>query len=70
MARVCEICDKGTLAAKRKKHNVRTSQWRFRATSKPRKLAPNLRKVRVEVDGKEQTVKVCMKCYKRLRADI
>lgn len=68
MARVCEICGKGTISARSKKHNVRESGWKFRATSKPTKLAPNLRKVKlVDTEDNIESVKVCMKCYKKLK---
>ncbi|MCA9382276.1 hypothetical protein KC660_02610 [Candidatus Dojkabacteria bacterium] len=55
------------MAAVRRKHNVRQSKWRFRATAKPRKLRPNLRKAQVYVDGSVTNLKMCMKCYKRIQ---
>ena len=68
MSKVCEICGKSTIAGSRIQHKHSTG-WRYRAPRTKRQFKPNLRKVDVEVGGKEQRVFVCMKCYKKLRKE-
>jgi len=41
--------------------------WRFRSQKTIRQWLPNLRKVKVMVDGNVETIKVSMKAYKALR---
>ncbi len=68
MARVCEICGKGSVAgrsyatrglAKRKKG----AGIKVTGITK-RRFSPNLIKKRVIVDGKVKTIKVCTTCLK------
>ena len=68
MAKFCEICEKQTVAGKNKQHH-HSIQWRFRAPRTNRVFKPNLKKVKLDVDGKLVKANVCMKCYKRLRKE-
>ncbi|MEL3907821.1 MAG: 50S ribosomal protein L28 [Treponemataceae bacterium] len=55
MARVCEICGKGTVTGHKvsnaKNHNKRV--WK-----------PNLLKMKTEIDGRVMSVKVCTRCLR------
>jgi large subunit ribosomal protein L28 len=68
MAKTCEMCGKGTVAGKRIQHH-HSIQWRMKAPKTNRVFKPNLRNVKVDLDGKVQTLTICMKCYKRMRKD-
>ncbi|MCA9376339.1 50S ribosomal protein L28 [Candidatus Nomurabacteria bacterium] len=69
MAKYCELCEKQTVAGRRIQHH-HSIQWRFRAPRTTRTFKPNVRKVKMDVDGKVKNVSVCMKCYKRMRKDL
>lgn len=66
MAKFCEICEKQTVAGKTKQHH-HSIQWRFKAPKKSRTFKPNLKNVKLDVDGKLVNATVCMKCYKKLK---
>ncbi|MFH1547279.1 MAG: L28 family ribosomal protein [bacterium] len=68
MARICEICEKGTVYGNRKRHH-HAAGWLFRAPRSPRTWKPNLRKAKVTKDGLTKTMTVCMRCYKRLHME-
>ncbi|OGC36350.1 hypothetical protein A3K02_00905 [candidate division WS6 bacterium RIFOXYD1_FULL_33_8] len=68
MAKVCELCEKSTVAGRRIQHH-HSIGWRFKAPRSTRVFKPNLRKIKVEIDGDVVTVNTCMKCYKRLQKD-
>jgi large subunit ribosomal protein L28 len=55
MARVCEVCGKGSLLGNRisHAHNVSKREWR-----------PNLRVVHAVVDGQTKRIKVCTRCLR------
>ncbi|MGZ3385782.1 MAG: 50S ribosomal protein L28 [Isosphaeraceae bacterium] len=55
MARVCEICGKGSQLGNRisHAHNVSRREWR-----------PNLHAVRAVVDGRTRRLKVCTRCLR------
>ncbi len=55
MARVCDICGKGSLLGNRVSHahNVSRREWR-----------PNLHSVRAIVDGQTRRIKVCTRCLR------
>ena len=55
MARVCEVCGKGSLRGNRisHAHNVSAREWR-----------PNLRVVRAVIDGQTKHIKVCARCLR------
>jgi len=61
MAARCDICGKGTITGHNVSHSNRRTKRIFKA---------NLRKVRIiDEKGRKKTIKVCMKCYKRLRKE-
>ncbi|MBN2015974.1 50S ribosomal protein L28 [Candidatus Dojkabacteria bacterium] len=66
MSRICFFCEKGVKAGGNRKHKY-GGGWAYRAQRTTRKYNPNLRKIKIEKDGKELKVDVCMKCYKKLR---
>ncbi|MDR0550909.1 MAG: 50S ribosomal protein L28 [Spirochaetaceae bacterium] len=55
MARICEICGKGTVSGNKvshaKNHTRRT--WK-----------PNLKTIKTEIDGSTFTLKICARCLK------
>jgi large subunit ribosomal protein L28 len=55
MARVCEICGKGSLNGNRisHAHNVSKREWR-----------PNLRVVHAVLGGQNKRIKVCTRCLR------
>lgn len=55
MARVCDLCGKGSMPG----HNVSHAKNRSK-----RRWYPNLHKVRVEVEGQIKTLKICTRCLK------
>ncbi len=71
MARQCEILGKKTSFGGNKKHRRGASggggKWKFKAPNTKRTWKPNLRKVKLEIDGQVKRVKVSMKAYKKLR---
>ena len=67
MAKVCELCSKSTVAGKRIQHH-HSIGWRFKAPKSKRTFKPNIRKIKVDVDGNTQSINVCMKCYKKLQS--
>ena len=69
MAKICEICKKGTTTGNNIRHKE-TGGWALKAPRTGRKLLPNLRTLKVQTEnGSVGTIKVCMKCYKRMRAE-
>lgn len=73
MSRVCDLSGRKTSFGHNKKHRRGSSGgggvWRFKAQKTARTWKPNLRKLKVEVGGTTQTIKVSMKMYKRLRKE-
>ncbi|MDQ6985362.1 MAG: bL28 family ribosomal protein [Candidatus Dojkabacteria bacterium] len=71
MARKCEITGKSTSFGNSKKHRRGKSgaggTWRFKAPKTRRTWRPNLRKVKLEINGVTKRVKISMKAYKKLR---
>ncbi len=68
MAKVCHMCGKSTIAGKNIQHK-HSEGWRYKAPKTNRQFKPNLKKIKLEVDGKPTKVRICMKCYKRLRKE-
>ena len=55
MARVCDVCGKGVSTGMKVSHShIRTK----------RKWAPNLKRVRAEVDGSPKRISVCTRCLR------
>lgn len=71
MARICELTGRKTSFGHNMKHRRGSSggggAWRFRSQKTIRTWLPNLRKVKVSIDGNVETIKVSMKAYKALR---
>ncbi|MDO9576949.1 MAG: 50S ribosomal protein L28 [Candidatus Cloacimonadales bacterium] len=55
MSRVCDVCGKGAQVGNHRSHALNATK---------RKFYPNLQKIRTEIDGKVQSVKVCTSCLK------
>ncbi|MCD6177218.1 MAG: 50S ribosomal protein L28 [Candidatus Cloacimonetes bacterium] len=55
MSRVCDICGKGAQVGNHRSHALNATK---------RKFYPNLHKIKAEIDGKVQFVKVCSSCLK------
>ena len=55
MARICDLCGKGSQVGNRisHAHNVSKRRWR-----------PNLRQVRAQVSGRAVRLKVCTRCLR------
>lgn len=74
MSRVCEITGRKTSFGGNHKHRRGSSggggMWAFKAPNTKRKWKPNLRKVKLEVNGQVRRVKVSMKAYKKLRKSV
>lgn len=74
MSRICEASGVGPMFGGTRQHNRgkaggTSGPWAFKATRKPRKWNPNLRNVKVKVNGASTNVKISMKYYKKLRQD-
>lgn len=71
MARVDELTGKKTSFGGNHKHRRGSSGgggvWRFKAPNTKRTWKPNLRKVKLTVNGVTKRVKISMKTYKKLR---
>lgn len=71
MSRVCELTGRKTTYGHNMKHRRGSSggggAWRFRSQKTRRTWQPNLRKVRVNIEGREENITVSMKAYKALR---
>ncbi len=66
MSRQCFFCKKKVEFGGSRRHKY-GGGWEYRAQRTSRKFKPNLRKIKIEKDGKVQTVDICMKCYKKMR---
>ncbi|MBN2369106.1 MAG: 50S ribosomal protein L28 [Vicinamibacteria bacterium] len=55
MARRCDLCGKGTQFGNRVSHAHNVTHRRFH---------PNLRRVRVVLDGTHRTLRVCTRCLR------
>ena len=63
MALRCDVCNKKTQHGDQ--HIHRHSAWRYKAPRTKRTWKPNLRKVKINIDGKVVVVKMCMSCYSK-----
>lgn len=55
MSKVCAICGKGKMSGNLVSHSNRKT---------PRTYSANLKKVKVEINGKETTAYVCTRCIR------
>lgn len=60
MSKVCEVCGRGKQSGKNVSFSNRKSNRTYEI---------NLQKAKVEIDGKEQTVRACTKCIKKAKAN-
>jgi ribosomal protein L28 len=71
MSRECDLTGTKKAFGHNMKHRRGSSggggKWRYKSQKTNREWVPNLRKVKVNMDGSVQTVKVSMKAYKTLR---
>jgi large subunit ribosomal protein L28 len=71
MSRKCDLTGKKKSFGHNKKHARGSSGgggiWRFKAPKTKRDWKPNLRKIKVLINGTPRTIKVSMKAYKKLR---
>lgn len=62
MAKVCDVCGKGTAAGQNRSHSMRATKRTFK---------PNIQKKKIQLaDGFTVQVKLCTKCYKTVRATV
>ncbi|MCA9386433.1 50S ribosomal protein L28 [Candidatus Dojkabacteria bacterium] len=73
MARVCEISGRKTRTGNRIQHRRGKSgsggAWNYKAPKTKRTWKPNLRKVKVNINGTTKRIKVSMKEYKKMRKE-
>jgi large subunit ribosomal protein L28 len=73
MSKICELTGRKTSFGNRKQHRRGKSGsggvWNFKAPKTRRTWKPNLRKVKVEINGQTKRITVSMKAYKKLRKD-
>ncbi len=73
MAKVCEICGKGSIKAnritRRGKAKKEGGVGRHITKVAARRQKPNLKKIKAIVDGSPTTVKVCTQCIKSGRVE-
>jgi ribosomal protein L28 len=74
MSRVCDATGVGPMFGGSRQHNRgkaggTSGPWAFKAQRTLKKWKPNLRKVKVKIDGSGTTVTLSMKAYKKLKED-
>ncbi|OGD94359.1 hypothetical protein A2697_00055 [Candidatus Curtissbacteria bacterium RIFCSPHIGHO2_01_FULL_41_44] len=67
--RVCQICGKKSLIQKSGAHQY-GGGWAMRATKKRRVWMVNLHEVKVIYRGKRQTMRLCTKCLRKVKAQM
>lgn len=55
MGKYCEICNKGTMTGHKVSHSERKSS---------RKWAPNVQRIRIEINGATKRMNVCTSCMR------
>lgn len=63
MSYQCEICRKGIVYGKSGIHK-HSGQWKKRAPKTARQWKPNLKTVKVMIEGKIKKVRLCTQCLK------
>lgn len=74
MARVCEVTGRKTRTGHTRTHNRGKAggvdgPWSKKAQAKKRTWKPNLRKVKVNIDGSTKRITMSMKAYKKLKKE-
>jgi ribosomal protein L28 len=69
---VCYHCGKGVQYGRSHTHHrgVAGGRWKKRAPKTQRVFEPNLQKVAIMEGASERSVKLCMKCLKRVKKDM
>jgi len=69
---MCYHCGKTVIFGRSHTHHrgVAGGRWKKRAPKTRRIFRPNLQKVTILENGKEERVKLCAKCLKRIKKDI
>ena len=69
MAYICEICNKKTVVGRSQKHKrgVAGKRWKKRVKATFRLFRPNLQRVTLKIQGKEQKMRICAKCLKSIK---
>ncbi len=71
MSKQCQLTGRKTRYGGNRKHKKGSSGsggvWRFKSQRTSRTWKPNLKKVTLEKDGKQEKMKISMKAYKKLR---
>jgi ribosomal protein L28 len=65
--RSCDVCKKGTVIQKSGAHQY-GGGWAMRATKKRKTWQVNLHSVKVTYKGVRQTMRLCTKCLRRVKA--
>ncbi|MCX7881491.1 MAG: hypothetical protein N2482_03230 [Patescibacteria group bacterium] len=68
----CYHCQKGVVFGHSHTHHrgVAGGRWKKRAPKTKRIFKPNLKKIEIVEKGEIKTVKLCMKCLKRIKKDV
>lgn len=67
--RVCEICGKKSQIQKSGAHQY-GGGWAMRATKKRRVWQPNLHNIKVTYKAVRQTMRLCTKCLRKVKAEM
>ncbi len=64
MSYICALCGKGHIMGKDRTHR-HGGMWALRGPAHPKSWKPNLRTIRVEVNGKIKRLRVCVSCLRK-----
>lgn len=64
MSMRCDLCNKKTMHGHSIKHH-HSKGWMYKAPNTKRTWKPNLRKVKIYLDGEMSIVTMCMACYSK-----
>lgn len=64
MAYQCDLCGKGKLFGKDQTHR-HGGMWALRGPNSSKHWRPNLRTVRVEVNGRMRKMRLCVSCLRK-----
>jgi len=65
--RICDVCNKGTVIQQSGAHQY-GGGWAMRATKKRKVWQINLHNAKVTYKGVRQTMRLCTKCLRRVKA--
>ncbi|MCD4829460.1 MAG: 50S ribosomal protein L28 [Candidatus Cloacimonetes bacterium] len=55
MSQICDVCGKGAQFGNHRSHALNATKRRFK---------PNLQKIRADINGKVQAIRICTSCLK------